>query len=113
MRDEGNMLAHELRILPRALVALLVSLAPGIAHAATTTLICSNASSGTTWDVKVDFDRHLVDSLPAKISDQSITWQDPQRQGVYEFDRASGDMTMRGPSSMGGYFLYYHCRAGQ
>lgn len=104
--------AYELRILRRALLALLLLFVPRIAHADTTTLVCSNLSSGTTWDVKVDFDHHMVDSFPAEISDQSITWQDPQRQGIYEFDRASGNMTMRGPSSTGGYFLYYHCRVG-
>jgi hypothetical protein len=102
-----------LSIFPRALLALSLSCVSLTAHAKDTVLTCTNNSSGTSWDLKVDFDRHMVDSFPAEISDQSITWQDPQRQGIYEFDRASGNLTMRGPSSTGGYFLYYHCRAHQ
>lgn len=101
----------ELSILPRALLALLLCTVSISAHAKEMVLTCTNPSSGTAWDVKIDFDRRMADSFPAEITDQSITWQDPQRQGIYEFDRASGDMTMRGPSSTGGYFLYYHCRA--
>lgn len=100
-------------ILPRALIALLLSAVPVSADAKEMVLTCTNPNSGTTWDLKVDFDRRMVDSFPAEISDQWITWQDTPRQGVYEFDRASGDMTMRGPSSMGGYFLHYHCREHQ
>lgn len=103
-------MAHEQRILQRALLALLLLFVPRIAHADTTTLICTNPSSGTTWDLKVDFDHHMVNSFPAEISDQSITWQDTLHGGIYEYDRISGNMTMRGPSSTGGYFLYYRCR---
>jgi hypothetical protein len=98
-------------VLPRALLALLLSAAPISVRANETILTCTNPSSGTTWDLKVDFDRHRVDSFPAEITDQWITWQDAPRQGIFEFNRVSGDMTMRGPSSMGGYFLFYHCRA--
>lgn len=87
-----------------------LSSSPIIAHAKTIILTCTNTSSGTTWDMKVDLDRRTVDSFPAEITDRSITWTDPPRQGIYEFDRTSGNMTMRGPSSLGGYFLYYHCR---
>jgi hypothetical protein len=100
-------------ILPRALLALLLPAVPISAYAKEMVLTCTNPNSGTTWDLKVDFDRRMVDSFPAEISDQWITWQDTPRQGIYEFDRVSGDMTMRGPSSMGGYFLYYHCRSHQ
>jgi hypothetical protein len=103
----------ELSLLPRALLALLLAAVPISAHAKEMVLTCTNPNSGTTWDLKVDFDRHMVDSFPAKISDRSISWYDTPRQGIYEFDRASGDMTMRGPSSTGGYFLYYHCRTHQ
>jgi hypothetical protein len=109
--QSGKELIVELSILPRALLALLLCTVSISAHAKEMVLTCTNPSSGTAWDVKIDFDRRMADSFPAEITDQSITWQDPQRQGIYEFDRASGDMTMRGPSSTGGYFLYYHCRA--
>lgn len=97
-------------VLPRALLALLLSALPIRARAKEMVLTCTNPNSGTTWDLKVDLDRHMVDSFPAEISDQWITWQDTPRQGIFEFNRVSGEMTMRGPSSMGGYFLHYHCR---
>jgi len=86
-------------------------LAPPGAQAKTTVLNCTNPSSGATWDVAVDFDRHLVDSFPADITDASITWQDTLQGGIYEFDRATGALTMRNASSTGGYFVYDQCRA--
>ncbi|MGH6818819.1 MAG: hypothetical protein ACREC1_08620 [Methylovirgula sp.] len=104
---------QEPRIWPRALLALLLASVPNLVHAEATTLACTNSSSGATWDVKVDFGRRTADSFPANISDRYITWRDPQQSHIYEYDRASGNLTMRGPSSMGGYFLYYHCRRHQ
>jgi len=100
----------ELSILPRAVLALSLSSVPIIAHADEIVLACTNPSSGTTWEMKVDLVKRTVDSYPADISDRSITWQDTRRGGIYEYDRISGNMTMRGPSSTGGYFLYYRCR---
>ena len=88
-----------------------VSLAPTDAHAKTTVLDCTNPSSGTTWNVAVDFDRRLVDSFPADITDSSITWRDTLHGGTYEFDRVTGQLTMRNASSTGGYFLHDQCRA--
>jgi len=92
----------------RALLGLTLACAPVAVQAKEVILTCTNLSSGTAWDSKVDLDRHTVDSFPADISDRTISWADPQR--IYEFDRRSGEMTMRGPSSTGGYFLYYRCR---
>ena len=100
----------QLSILPRALLALSLSGVPMTARASQMILTCTNPSSGTTWDLKVDFDRRMVNSFPASIDDRTITWEDAQRGDIYEFDRASGDMNMRGTSAMGGYFLSYRCR---
>jgi hypothetical protein len=105
--------AQEPRIWPRALLALLLAIVPKLAYAEATTLVCTNPNSGATWDVKVDFDHRTADSFPADIGDRYITWRDTQRNDVYEFDRLSGNLTMRGPSSTGGYFLFYHCRKHQ
>jgi hypothetical protein len=93
------------------MLALLLTTLPDLAHAGVTTLVCTNPSSGATWNVKVDFDRRTADSFPADISDGWIVWEDTQHNDVYELDRASGDLTMRGPSSMGGYFIYDRCSA--
>jgi hypothetical protein len=89
---------------------LVLSIAPSVSHANTTVLTCTNPSSGTTWDVAVDFDRRMADSFPADISDSSIAWQDSTHGGIYEFDRASGVLTFRNASSTGGYFLHDQCR---
>lgn len=107
-------MAQEPSIWRRALLALSFAVVvPSLAHADVTTLVCTNLSSGATWDMKIDSDHHTVDSLPADIGDQRVTWEDTQQNHIYEYDRASGNLTMRGPSSMGGYFLYYHCRRQQ
>jgi hypothetical protein len=72
-------------------------------------LRCSNPISGATWPVLVDLDRGRVDSLPATITDRSISWHDPN-QGFFDLDRATGQLEMRNASSTGGYFLHYICR---
>lgn len=106
-------MSQEPRIWLPALFVGLLAVVPKLAHAEVTALVCTNPSSGTTWNVKIDFDRHTVDSFPAKIDDRWITWEDTQQNHIYEYERASGNLTMRGPSAMGGYFLYYHCRTNQ
>lgn len=107
----GIVMAHEPCIWPRAFLALSFAVLPSLAHAEVTTLVCTNTNSGATWDIKVDFDHRTADSFPADIGDQWITWEDPQQSHIYEYERASGNLTMRGPSSLGGYFLYYRCSA--
>jgi hypothetical protein len=41
--------------------------------------------------VVVDLDRSRVDSLPATITEQSISWHDP-KQGFFDLDRVSGQL---------------------
>jgi hypothetical protein len=76
-----------------------------------TTLRCTNPISGATWDVAIDPVKHTADSFPADISARSIEWRDLTRGGRYEFDRASGELTVVFASSMGGTFLTDQCRA--
>lgn len=93
-------------------VSALLLAATGNARAAVTGslhLRCTNPASGTSWPVVVDLDHSRVDSLPAKISDQRISWHDP-KQGYFDFDRATGHLQVRNASSTGGYFLHYTCR---
>jgi hypothetical protein len=80
------------------------------AGAAILKLNCTNPASGTSWQLVVDLDRNLVDSMPATISQKSISWQDSQRR-LYDFDRATGRLEMRNASSTGGYALSYTCRS--
>jgi hypothetical protein len=72
-------------------------------------LRCTNPASGANWPIIVDLDRNRVDSLPATITDQSISWRDP-KQGFFDLDRTTGRLEMRNASSTGGYFLHYMCR---
>jgi hypothetical protein len=81
----------------------------GPAAGALLRLRCTNPASGANWPIIVDLDRGQVDSLPATITDQSISWHDP-KQGFFDLDRATGKLEMRNASSTGGYFLHYTCR---
>jgi hypothetical protein len=79
------------------------------AHAATLTFRCTNPKSGTTWEVKVDYDRRTADSFPAEITGSQIAWHDTLRGGYYYLDRVSGAPTFRNASSTGGYATHHTC----
>jgi hypothetical protein len=81
-------------------------------HAAAVTFKCTNASSGMTWDVKVDLDRNMVDSFPALITKSNISWRDTVNGGSYDLDRSSGVLTWVNASSTGGYMLFHRCNMG-
>ena len=53
------------------------------AHAAAITFRCTNPKGGTTWEVKVDYDRSTADSFPAKITGSQIAWHDTLHGGYY------------------------------
>jgi hypothetical protein len=72
---------------------------------------CTNLKSGTTWDVKVNYDRNTADSFPAQITGSQIAWHDTLHGGYYYLDRASGALTFKNASSNGGYALHHTCRA--
>ena len=72
---------------------------------------CTNSKSGTTWDVKVDYDRSTADSFPAKITGSQIAWHDTLHGGYYFLDRASGALTFQNASSTGGYATHHTCHA--
>ena len=76
-----------------------------------TALRCTNPYSGATWEVAIDPVKRTADSFPAEINPRSIQWRDLTRGGRYEFDRASGELTVVYASSMGGTFLTDQCRA--
>ena len=81
------------------------------AHAAATTFRCTNPKSGTTWEVKVDYDRGTADSFPAEITGSQIAWHDTLHGGYYFLDRASGALTFQNASSTGGYATHHTCQA--
>ena len=99
-----------IRVLARAALGA-ASLLIGGAGADRTVVTCTNPSSGATWTIAVDFAHRLVDSFPADITARRIVWQDTLHGGIYELERRSGALTVRFPSSTGGYFLHDRCDA--
>jgi opacity protein-like surface antigen len=72
-------------------------------------ITCTNPASGATWQIRIDYDQATVDSWPARVSEQEISWHDGKGGGNYTLDRKSGDLTVVTPSSTGGYFIHDHC----
>ena len=81
------------------------------AHAETgaTSITCTNPASGATWQIRIDYDRHTVDSTPAVIDDSTVAWQE-NNGWKYSLDRRSGKLTVVLASSTGGNFLYDQCK---
>ena len=72
-------------------------------------ITCVNKSSGTTWQIKVDYDHSTVDTNPASISDTKIAWRDANDGWRYALDLKSGDLTVVLASSMGGNMYFHRC----
>ena len=82
----------------------------GEARHGETAITCTNPASGTTWQIRIDYDKATVDSYPARISDAKISWRDAKEGSNYTLDRKSGDLTVVVASSTGGYFLFHRCK---
>jgi hypothetical protein len=80
------------------------------ARAADSAITCTNPASGTHWQIRIDYQRSTVDSYPARITEDKISWHDASDGGNYTLDRKSGNLTVVVASSTGGYFLYDHCK---
>jgi hypothetical protein len=91
-----------------ASIAAIAGSAPG--RAVETAVTCTNNSSGTPWQLAIDYGKSTVDNNPARISEAEITWHDGKDGGNYTLDRKSGALTGVFASSTGGYFLYHRCR---
>jgi hypothetical protein len=93
-------------------IAFGLLLAPALSGAAphgVIAVICTNPAGHASWQIRIDFQHGTVDSNPARISKEKITWRDRTDRGNYTLDRTSGDLTVVLPSSTGGYFLHDHC----
>jgi hypothetical protein len=111
--ENGDIPLRSIRafVLPSIFVATSLWMASEPLHAATATFRCMNTASGTTWDVKVDYDHATADSYPAKITANEIFWKDTKEGGTYSLDRNTFALTFVNSSSMGGYLLFHTCRA--
>jgi hypothetical protein len=104
--------------LTRPLAVALGVLAGGIAAEAisaeaqhgTKEITCANTASGTTWQIKIDFDQKTVDSNPASISDSTISWRDMKDGWNYSLDRRNGHLTVVLASSTGGSMYFHQCK---
>jgi hypothetical protein len=102
-------------VLTRLAAAIAVLAATGSAMATQTqhggaAMTCTNVASGTSWQIKIDYDKAAVDSNAAQISDAQISWHDASDGGNYTLDRKSGDLTVIVASSTGGYSLRHRCK---
>jgi hypothetical protein len=93
-----------------ALAACLAANAAGAQPQLAAALTCVNPASGATWQITIDYDRSTVDSNPADVSDDEISWRDARDGWRYTLDRKSGALTVVVASSTGGYFLHDRCR---
>ena len=105
-------------IVRRRLAVGIGALAVGVVAAATAAetqrgeaaITCTNVSSGTSWQIRVNYDKGTVDSNPARISEAEISWRDANDGGNYTLDRKSEKLTVVVASSTGGYSLFHRCR---
>jgi hypothetical protein len=110
-------LTGSMTMLSRPLAGLTAALVIGIVAPAVSAeaqhgaraITCMNKSSGTTWQIKVDYDRSTVDANPASISDSTVAWRDAKDGWRYTLDLKSGDLTVVLASSMGGNMYFHRC----
>ena len=96
------------RILAAGIGALMFGMSVP-AMAGETAITCTNPASGTSFQIKIDYDRSTVDTNPAEINDRLISWRD-ENHWNYTLDRKSGDLKVILASSTGGSFLYDRCK---
>src|SRR5712675_38431 len=78
----------------RVLAAGIAGLAAGLAvptinsdaQEGETAITCTNAVSGTSWQIMIDYRKATVDSNPAEIKRAEISWFDPKDGGNYTLD---------------------------
>lgn len=71
---------------------------------------CVNPSSGTTWEINIDYNRATVDDNPASISEAEISWRDRRDRWNYTLNRKTGELTIIVASSTGGYMQFDRCK---
>ena len=112
-RDGERPLRHVLRLaLSAALAAAAACAASAQAERGEKPVTCTNPFSGVRWQIKIDYDRGMVDSNPARIDETSISWRDSSDGHNYSLDRRSGKLTVVVASATGGNFLYDRCDLG-
>jgi hypothetical protein len=70
---------------------------------------CTNNSSGASWQINIDYENNTVDTVPASIEADLISWHTTDGQ-FFKLNRKSGDLTVVLASSTGGFFIYDRCK---
>ena len=99
-----------LRSLLAGIAALGMAVSAVEAQGGETAITCTNPASGTSWQIKIDYEKRTVDSYPARIDEAQVWWHDEKDGGNYTLDRKSGDLTFVFASSTGGSFLFHRCK---
>ena len=73
-------------------------------------LECTNVVSGLAWQIKINFEKNTVDSNPARVTSDEVSWRDAADGGNYTLDRKTGELTAIFASSTGGYFIHHRCK---
>jgi hypothetical protein len=93
-------------------LALILAAASGAnAQHGAKAVTCTNNSSGASWQINIDYENNTVDTLPASIGADQISWHTTDGQ-FFKLNRKSGDLTVVLASSTGGFFIYDRCKLG-
>jgi hypothetical protein len=92
-----------------ALAFILASAVAGYAQHGAKAVACTNNASGASWQINIDYDNSTVDTVPASIGAEQISWHTADGQ-FFKLDRKSGDLTVVLASSTGGFFIYDRCK---
>ena len=98
-------------VLGGALALLLAASAGASAQHGAKAVTCTNNSSGASWQINIDYENNTVDTLPASIGADQISWHTTDGQ-FFKLNRKSGDLTVVLASSTGGFFIYDRCKLG-
>ena len=111
--DPTRSMAKQARPLAVVAAAWLVGIAaPAVSAEAQhgeRSITCMNQSSGTTWQIKIDYDHSTVDANPASISDAKIAWRDAKDGWHYTLDLKSGDLTCGAGVLHGRQHVFHRC----
>jgi hypothetical protein len=103
-------LGHEAALSVAVLMGFLVDPSRAQPRPPASIVTCVNPSSGTTWEINIDYNRATVDDNPASISAAEISWRDRKDRWSYTLDRKTGKLTVIVASSTGGYTQFDRCK---
>jgi hypothetical protein len=101
-----------LTVIGGALALIFAAPATGYAQHGAKAVACTNNASGASWQINIDYDNSTVDTLPASIGADQISWHTTDGQ-FFKLDRKSGDLTVVLASSTGGFFVYDRCKLAE